>query len=103
MFEPNPKRGLNGAVAAALRAEHGRKKVTYEAIATATGLSKTSVERYLNGKRHMDLAVVDGLARALGSTAEDVMREVADQRRRETEARDARRRQNAAERTGLTG
>lgn len=60
---------FNQAVAAELRAERGRKKITIENLVVATGLSKSAVLNYLNGKRDIPTPALMELARALDTDA----------------------------------
>lgn len=57
---------FNAAVAAELRAERGRNKVTVDALATAAGLSKSAVLNYLNNKRDIPTTAFVEMCRALG-------------------------------------
>lgn len=57
---------FNSAVAAELRAERGRKKVTIDGLVALSGLSKSSVMNYLNGKRDIPTPAFVELCRALG-------------------------------------
>lgn len=56
---------FNLAVAAELRAERGRVQCTIDSLVTATGLSKSAVLNYLNGKRDIPTPALVELARAL--------------------------------------
>ncbi|KJL45823.1 helix-turn-helix domain-containing protein [Microbacterium trichothecenolyticum] len=53
------------AVAAELRAERGRTKQTVASIVEATGLSKSAVLHYLNGKRDIPTQAFATICRAL--------------------------------------
>lgn len=57
---------FNAAVAAELRAERGRNKVTIDKLVAATGLSKSAVMNYLNNKRDIPTPAFVELCRALG-------------------------------------
>ncbi len=57
---------FNSAVAAELRAERGRKKVTIDSLVNLTGLSKSAVMNYMNGKRDIPTPAFVELCRALG-------------------------------------
>lgn len=59
---------FNAAVAAELRAERGRKKITIDSLVVASGLSKSAVLNYLNGKRDIPTPAFVELCRALGIT-----------------------------------
>lgn len=58
---------FNAAVAAELRAERGRSQLTIDALVQATGLSKSAVLNYLNGKRDIPTPAFMELASALGA------------------------------------
>lgn len=57
----------NQAVAAELRAERGRKRVTVEFLVKTTGLSKSAVLNYLNGKRDIPTPAFVEISLALGA------------------------------------
>lgn len=54
------------AVAAELRAERARKKVTFDEVVERSGLSKSGVLRYLNGQRDIPLPAFFAICEALG-------------------------------------
>lgn len=56
---------FNAAVAAELRAERGRNKVTIDWLVATTGLSKSAVLNYLNAKRDIPTPAFVELCRAL--------------------------------------
>lgn len=56
---------FNAAVAAELRAQRGRVRVTFDQLAERTGLAKTTVLNYLNGKRDIPMDAFADLCRAL--------------------------------------
>lgn len=56
---------FNEAVAAELRAERGRKKVTIEQLVKEAGLSRSAVLNYLNGKRDIPTPALVEISRAL--------------------------------------
>lgn len=53
------------AVAAELRAQRARVQITFDQLAADTGLAKTTVLNYLNGKRDIPMAAFGDLCRAL--------------------------------------
>lgn len=57
---------FNAAIAAELRAERGRNKVTIDSLVAATGLSKSAVLNYLNNKRDIPTPAFVELCHALG-------------------------------------
>lgn len=56
---------FNAAVAAELRAERGRRQTTIADVVDATGLSKSAVLNYMNGKRAIPIPALMDLSRAL--------------------------------------
>lgn len=60
--------GLNGAVAAELRAEKAAQNLTNQDLADRSGIPIVSVQRYLVPKRAIDLVVLEQLATAVGKT-----------------------------------
>lgn len=57
---------FNTAVAAQLRAERAVARTTIDELVTSTGISKSSILRYLNGDRDITLNTVSAIATALG-------------------------------------
>lgn len=53
------------AVAAELRAQRARTGETYDDLVEATGISKSSVFKYMNGKREIPMSSFFALCRAL--------------------------------------
>lgn len=66
--EKDPAAGLNAAVAATFRGERGALGMTIEELADQSGVPARSLMRFLNAQRHMDMAVVEAIARALNMT-----------------------------------
>lgn len=64
-----PGEGLNAAVAAELRAEQGRVRRSAPALAADAKIPYGSLRRYLAAERHIDVATLDALATALGTTS----------------------------------
>ena len=60
------------AVAAELRAQRARTGVTYDGLVEATGLSKSSVFKYMNGKREIPMSSFFALCRALDITPQAI-------------------------------
>ena len=60
---------FNEAVAAELRAQRGRQQITINEIVTTTGLSKSAVLNYMNGKRDIPVPALMDICRALGISA----------------------------------
>ena len=60
------------AVAGELRAERARQDITWDALVEATGISKSSVLRYLKGTRDIPLPEYVALCGALGLSPTEV-------------------------------
>lgn len=56
---------FNAAVAAELRGQRAKTRITVDTLVTATGYAKTTVLNYLNGKRDIPLPALAELCRAL--------------------------------------
>ena len=69
-----PSEGLNAAVAAQLRAERAAQNVTVKQLADLSGVSFSSLRRYLAADRQIDVSVLAALAEALNTTALDVVK-----------------------------
>lgn len=63
---------FNLAVAAELRAQRGRTKITFDELVDATGLAKTTVLNYFNGKRDIPMPAFADICRALGITQHEI-------------------------------
>lgn len=70
---PGPDAGLNAAVAAELRAEMGRKKISARDLAQLSEIPYGTLRRYLAAERHIDVAVLDQVTGALGVTPVDIV------------------------------
>lgn len=57
--------GLNGALAAAMRGERAAKGLSLDQVADRSGIPVVSVQRYMAGKRAIDVATLAALAEAL--------------------------------------
>lgn len=57
---------FNDAVAAQLRAERAIARITIDELVARTGISKSSILRYLNGDRDITLNTVATIAKAIG-------------------------------------
>lgn len=64
---------FNAAVAAELRAQRGRVKVTIDTLVRETHLSKSAVLNYLNDRRDIPMHALYSLCRVLGISPADVM------------------------------
>ena len=69
---------LAAAIAAELRAQRGRARLTIKDVVTNSGLSKSTVLRILNEERPPDLEQLHEMAEAMGTTAADVMNSAVD-------------------------
>ena len=56
---------VNQAVATELRAQRARVRISFDDLAETTGLAKSTVLNYLNGKRSIPLPALAVLCRAL--------------------------------------
>lgn len=65
---PAPQNGLNAAVAAEIRAEQARMRLTTQALADLADIPYGSLRRYLNAERNIDVGVLAALAVALETT-----------------------------------
>lgn len=63
-----PPGPLSQEVAAVLRGELARNKLTQADLATATGISASQMSMILNGTKHADLEQLDRMCYALGKT-----------------------------------
>ena len=59
-------------MAGELRAERGRKKLTYAELVERTGMSKSSVIRYLDGERDIPMTALAKFCLALDLTPAEV-------------------------------
>lgn len=66
-------RGINGAIAAELRAERAARRMSNRDLADRSGVSKVSVQRYLAPTRTIPVDVLDVLATALGSSIGEIV------------------------------
>lgn len=67
--------GLNAAVAAEIRAEQGRLKLSSPALAERAGVPYGSLRRYLSAERSIDMVVLEAVAAALATTASALIAE----------------------------
>lgn len=63
---------FNAAVAAELRAQRARVRVTYDALVVRTGLAKTTLINYLEGRRDIPLPAFADICRALSVDQREV-------------------------------
>lgn len=70
--EKDPQKGLNGAVAAVLRGERAALGMKIADLAEAADIPEVSVQRYLAGKRPIDMAILHALSEALGVEPDEV-------------------------------
>lgn len=65
---------LTSAVAATLRAEMARRQVPLQHVVNVSGLSRSSVNRYLNEGREIPLPALFKMCRAIGIEPSEVLR-----------------------------
>jgi transcriptional regulator with XRE-family HTH domain len=63
---------FNAAVAAELRAQRSRARITIDKLVESTGISRSAVLNYLNGKRDISVPTLRELCRALGISPVEV-------------------------------
>lgn len=59
---------FNAAVAAELRGQRAKVRITVDGLAQGTGYAKSTVLNYLNGKRDIPLSALGELCRVLGTS-----------------------------------
>lgn len=64
---------FNAAVAAELRAERARTRLTVREIIERTGISKSSVLNYLNGQRDIPVPALFEICAVLGVDSGDIL------------------------------
>ena len=62
--EKSHEHGLNGALAATLRAERAARRITIDQLVTSLGVSRSTVLRLLGGERAIDVAHLAAFAEA---------------------------------------
>lgn len=83
-LDKDPSTGLNSAVAAVLNGERTRAKMTFDALATASGLSKRTVMRQLSTlERHIDVTDLAIYAAIFNMTPGEVVAEAQQWMRRQ--------------------
>lgn len=65
---PGPGEGLNAAVAAEIRAELARQRLSVQRLAEMSDVAYGTLRRYLAAERHIDVATLDAIASALGAS-----------------------------------
>lgn len=70
---PEPDAGLNAAVAAELRAEMARQRLTVKSLGALADIPYGTLRRYLNAERHIDVAVLEQLAASLDRSAVSIV------------------------------
>lgn len=63
---------FNAAVAAELRAQRARARVTFDDLADGAGISKSAALNYLNGKRDIPMPIFAEICRTLGVTRREI-------------------------------
>lgn len=77
-----PADGLNGAVAAVLRGERAVAGMTIEELSERSGVPRVSVQRFLAGRRPINLDVLQSLCAGLRILPEDVVVQARERQRR---------------------
>lgn len=63
---------INQAVAAELRAQRARVRISFDELTERTGYAKTTVFNYLNGKRDIPIPALANICQALDIRMDDV-------------------------------
>lgn len=71
--EKDPARGLNGALAAEIRAQQGARNIKTSALSELSGIERVTLTRYLKPTRPINTAVVEAIARALDMDPGELM------------------------------
>jgi len=71
--EEKPRDPFNTAVATELNAAFERKDFGWERLVRATGISRATLRRYLEGKRDIRVAELRKISTALGEPIADIM------------------------------
>lgn len=72
-MERDPQRGLNGALAAQIRAELGASRISVRALAGMADIDRLTLRRYVNADRPLNTAHVEAIAQALGLDPGELM------------------------------
>lgn len=64
-LERDHSRGLNGALAAEIRAELGARRISVRALAAMADIDRLTLRRYVNAERALNTAHVEAIAEAL--------------------------------------
>lgn len=76
MNSPDPAVSLNSALAATLNGERVRNGLTFDALATQSGISKRTLLRLLStNERDIDVAVLESLAVVFRTTASHLVQQ----------------------------
>lgn len=67
--EKDPAKGLNGALAAEMRAEISVQRRTNLEVSETAGVDRVSFQRYVNAKRPINTATAEAICNALGVDA----------------------------------
>lgn len=78
--EKDHARGLNGALAAEIRAEMGVKGISGHKLAELSGIDRLTLRRYTKGERAISTATMEAVAEALGLDPGDLMRRAVERR-----------------------
>lgn len=83
--EKDHSRGLNGALAAEIRAEMGVQEVSGHQLAELSGIDRLTLRRYLKTERGWTTANVEAVSQALGLDPGELMRRAVERRDRQPE------------------
>jgi transcriptional regulator with XRE-family HTH domain len=72
---PQPSDFINQALAGVLRGAYAKQGMSREQIANATGISVTTIHRYMNGKVDMPSKSFQRIAEAIGRPADELYAE----------------------------
>lgn len=73
-MENDPSKGTNGAIAAELRAERSAVRISFDALAERTGISKRTLLRIFNGQRAATMNYLETICDEMGVPMSVVMR-----------------------------
>ncbi|MDO5049970.1 MAG: helix-turn-helix transcriptional regulator [Actinomycetaceae bacterium] len=72
-LDKEPETGMNGFIAAELRAERSAKQITYDQLSEESGVNRRTLIRLLQAQRSIDVAHMASIASALGLDLVELM------------------------------
>lgn len=88
-IEKDPSKGLNAALASTLRGELAASGMTFDQLATQTGISKRTLLRQLSTmERHIDISHAESIAAQFNLSLGEVLRMAEDRRARRPQPQD---------------